>query len=175
MNVSAHASVSSLETLYCDHYGWLQRWLHRRLGNVSDAADLAHDTFIRLLTKPSVRGFGSFAEARAYLRATASGLCVDLWRHREVEAAWLQTLAAQPEPMAPSPEHQAIIIETLLEIGAMLGRLPRKAAVAFIMARVDGAPYRDIAAALAVSERMVKKYIAQVMLQCALIEAGLTG
>ncbi|MFT3720532.1 sigma-70 family RNA polymerase sigma factor [Pseudorhodoferax sp.] len=173
MSASADASAPSLETLYCDHHRWLQGWLHRRLGNAADAADLAHDAFVRLLTRPAGRGFASFAEARAYLRTAAGGLCVDLWRRREIEQAWLQTLAVQPERFAPSPEHQAIVIETLLEIGAMLGRLSRKAARAFVMAQVDGVPYRDIAAELAVSERMVKKYIAQGMLQCALIEAGL--
>jgi len=107
------------------------------------------------------------------VRTIANGMCVDLWRRREVEQAWLDALAAQPEACAPSPEHHAIVIETLLEIGALLRRLPQKAATAFVMAQVDGAPYRDIAAALGVSERMVKKYIAQAMLQCALAEAGL--
>ncbi|MFY2640830.1 sigma-70 family RNA polymerase sigma factor [Achromobacter insuavis] len=175
MSVLAYSSPPSLETLYCDHHGWLQRWLHHRLGNAADAADLAHDTFARLLAKPVSRDFSNVCQARAYLRTAAGGLCVDLWRRREIEQAWRQTLAARPEPMAPSPEHQAIIIETLLEIGAMLGRLSRKAATAFIMAQVDGAPYRAIAAELDVSERMVKKYIAQAMLQCALIEAGLAG
>ena len=100
---------------------------------------------------------------------------MDLWRRREVERAWLDALAAQPEPVAPSLEHQAIIIETLLDVGRMLGRLSQKAAAAFVMAQVDGTPYRDIAATLGVSERMVKKYIAQAMLQCALIEAGLNA
>ncbi len=147
--------------------------MRRRLGNAADAADLAHDTFFRLLTRSSIPGFGSFVEARAYLRTIGGGLCVDLWRRREVEQAWSEALAALPEPAAPSPEHQAIVIETLLEIGRMLGRLSQKAARAFVMAQVDGVPYRDIAAELAVSERMVKKYIAQAMLQCALIEAGL--
>jgi len=153
----------------------LQSWLQRRLGNAADAADLAHDTFVRLLIKPATRGFGSVAEARAYLRTAANGLCVDLWRRREIEQAWLQTLAVLPEQLAPSPEHQAIVIETLLEIGTMLSRLSQKAARAFIMAQMDGVLYRDIAAELGVSERMVKKYIAQGMLQCALIEAGLAG
>ena len=175
MNASDHASSPSLETLYCDHHGWLQNWLHRRLGNASDAADLAHDTFVRLLAKPVARGFDSFGEARAYLRTVASGLCVDLWRRREIEQAWLHTLAALPEEMAPSPEHQAIVVETLLEIGKMLSRLTEKAAKAFILAQMDGVAYRDIAAELGVSERMVKKYIAQGMLQCALIDAGLAG
>lgn len=168
----ADLATRQLEELYAEHHGWLQAWLRRKLGNGADAADFAQDTFIRLLTRPAPRGFGSFVEARAYLRKVASGLCIDLWRRREIEQAWLQTLATQPEATAPSPEHQAIIIETLLEIGAMLSRLSQKAATAFVMAQVNGMPYRDIAAKLDVSERMVKKYIAQAMLQCALIEAG---
>lgn len=176
MTTSAdHLMQSNLESLYCDHHGWLQGWLHRRLGSAADAADLAQDTFVRLLTKPASRGFHSFGEARAYLRTAASGLCIDLWRRREVEQAWLQTLAARPQAFTPSPEHQAIVVETLLEIGDMLSRLPEKAAKAFVMAQVDDLPYRVIAAELGVSERMVKKYIAQAMLQSALIEAGLAG
>ena len=54
----------------------------------------------------------------------------------------------------------------------MLSSLSQKAAAAFIMAQVDGMPYRAIAAQLSVSERMGKKYIAQARLQCALIESG---
>ncbi|WP_268630650.1 sigma factor, partial [Escherichia coli] len=114
--------------LYCDHHRWLRSWLHRRLGNAADAADLAHDTFIRLLGKTVFPRFGSVAEARAYRRTVGNALCADLWRHREVERAWLDALAAQPEPVAASAEHQAIVIETLLDIGRMLGRLPQKAA-----------------------------------------------
>lgn len=103
----------------------------------------------------------------------ANGLCADLWRRREVEQAWLDTLAARPESFEPSPEQRALIIEALMEIGTLLSRLPHKAATAFIMAQVDGVPYRDIAQTLGVSERMIQKYIAQGMLQCALIDAGL--
>lgn len=175
MPASAPSSPLSLETLYCNHHGWLRNWLHRRLGNASDAADLAQDTFVRLLTRPVASGFDSHGAARAYLRTAASGLCVDLWRRREIEKAWLQTLAALPEAMAPSPEHQAIVVQTLLDIAAMLERLSEKAAKAFMLAQVDGVRYRDIAAELGVSERMVKKYIAQGMLQCALIDAGLAA
>lgn len=105
----------------------------------------------------------------------ANGLCIDLWRRREVEQAWLAALAAHPEAAEPSPEHRAIVIETLCEVGAMLSRLPAKAASAFIFAQVHGMRYHEIAARLGVSERMVKKYMARAMLHCALIEAGLDG
>lgn len=38
------------EILYRDHNLWLRGWLRRKLGCSETAADLAHDTFIRLLT-----------------------------------------------------------------------------------------------------------------------------
>jgi len=175
MAAVSNSVARTIETLYGEHHTWLQGWLRRRLGSASDAADLAQDTFVRLLTRPASRGFGSFLEARSYLRTAANGMCIDLWRRREVEQAWLQTLATWPESYAPSPEHRAIVIETLLEIGNMLSRLSQKAATAFVMAQVDGTGYRDIARELSVSERMVQKYVAQAMLQCALIDAGLDG
>jgi RNA polymerase sigma factor, sigma-70 family len=170
------ATETTLETdmdaLYRDHHGWLRSWLWRRLGDTSDAADLAHDAFIRLLSKP--RRFDSFDGARAYLSVLARGLCVDLWRRRHIEQTWRDVLAAQPQAAMPSAEHQAMVIETLCEIDAMLRRLPVKAAHAFIMAQLHGMTYREIAAALKVSDRMVKKYMAKAMFHCALIEAGLT-
>lgn len=161
-----------MHSLYDRHHDWLCNLLRRRIGNAFDAADLAHDAFMRLLVKP--RELDSFEGARAYLSTVAKGLCVDLWRRREIEQAWLDALATQDEILEKSPEYHAIIIETLAEVEAMLRALPVKAADAFIMAQVHGLTYREIAAELKVSERMIKKYMAQAMLQCALFEAGLS-
>lgn len=167
----ADSPSSPIESLYSDHHRWLSAWLRRRLGNAGDAADLAQDVYLRLLQKP--REFDSFDGARAYLSTMAKGMCADLWRRREIERVWLETLAAQPETVAPSPEQRAMAIDALCEIDRMLERLPGKAANAFIMAQVHGMTYKEIAAELHVSDRMVKKYMAQAMLHCALIEAGL--
>ncbi|QGZ66748.1 sigma-70 family RNA polymerase sigma factor [Paraburkholderia acidisoli] len=163
-----------LHTLYGDHHGWLKSWLQRRLGNAADAGDLAHDVFLRLIVKPASRGFATPAEARAYLRVMAKGLCTDHWRRREIEQAWLDTLAAQPEPIEPSPEFRAMVIETILEIGTLLARLSDKAQRAFVLAQIYGFSTPEIAAELAVSARMVQKYLASAMLQLALVDAGLT-
>jgi RNA polymerase sigma-70 factor (ECF subfamily) len=170
MPTAAPLSLQTIHTLYSDHHGWLYNWLRRRMGSNCDAADLAQDTFVRILVKP--RDFDTFDGARAYLSTVARGLCVDLWRRREVEQAWLATLAAHADGAGPSAEDHAVIIEALCEVDAMLHRLPDKVARAFVMAQVHGMTYREIAAALEVSDRMVKKYMARAMLQCALLEAG---
>jgi len=40
---------AQLHHLYQDHHGWLQGWLRKRLGDREHAADVAQDTFLRLL------------------------------------------------------------------------------------------------------------------------------
>jgi RNA polymerase sigma-70 factor (ECF subfamily) len=71
-----------------------------------------------------------------------------------------------PEASAPSPETRAVLFEALCELDALLDRLSPRARSAFLLAQLDGLTYREIAARLGVSERMVKKYMAQAMLHC---------
>ena len=172
--LSQPASLDAIASLYRQHHGWLHQWLQRRFGHAfehADAADLAQDTFVRLLLKP--RGFASASEARAFLCTVARGLCIDRWRRQQIEQAWLQALAAQPLTYAPSAEQQVLLVEALYEIDTMLRRLPGKARTVFLLAQIQGYGYREIGERLGISERMVKKYMARAMLQCALLEAGL--
>jgi RNA polymerase sigma-70 factor (ECF subfamily) len=169
----ATASPTPLHELYRDHHGWLYGLLNRKLGNAGDAADLAHDVFLRLWTTP--RRFDSRDGARAYLSTVAKGRCIDLWRRREIERAWLEVLMLQPEAVAPSAEDQAAMLETLYRIDAMLHQLSARTADAFVMAMVYGMTDKEIAAQLRVSDRMVRKYTANAMLHCMLLEAELSG
>jgi RNA polymerase sigma-70 factor (ECF subfamily) len=159
-----------IHALYSDHHGWLYRLLQRRLGNACDAADLAHDAFLRLLSRPCE--FDSSEGARAYLSTIARGLCVDLWRRRAIERAYLEALAGHEVAAHPSAEHRAIVLETLFQIDAMVRRLPEKVREAFLMYKLHGMAYKEIAGELKVSTRMVKRYMAQAMLHCLLLQAG---
>ncbi|SOE46099.1 RNA polymerase sigma-70 factor, ECF subfamily [plant metagenome] len=172
---AANSPASPIHTLYSDHHGWLRGWLSRRLGNAADAADIAHDVFLRLIVKPAPRGFHSPGEARAYLRVVAQHLCINQWHRREIERAWLQALAERPEEYAPSAERQAMVLEALQEIGAMLLELPSRAAQAFLLAEGCQMTHAEIAAELGVSTRMVRKYIAQAMLGCLTLRARQTA
>lgn len=160
-----------MDRLYVAHIGWLRQFLRRKLGgDVHQAADLAQDTFVRLLMRPRTLT----DEPRAYLSTIARGLLVDHWRRQTVERAWAETLASQPPAMAPSAEDQAIVIETLCQIDAMLARLADKPRRAFVLSQIHEMTYREIGEELGVSERMVKKYMAQAMLQCLLFQAEFT-
>ncbi|WP_296269252.1 sigma-70 family RNA polymerase sigma factor [Pseudomonas sp. UBA6562] len=170
---SPHALDHPVHRLYTQHAPWLLRFLGRRLGSRLDAPDLLHDTFMRVLGRPRLPT--DEAGERSFLAAIASGLCIDRWRRRDVESAYLAALASQPNALQPSPEHSAMVLETLIEVDAMLDSLPAKVRESFLLAQLDGMPYRQIAERVGVSERMVKKYMAQAFVHCAVLGAELDG
>ena len=163
------APSDSLSTLYRDHHGWLAGWLRRKLGNGHDAADLAHDTFLRIL---AARNAAAIEEPRKYLATIAKGLVVDRFRRQSIEAAWLETLAARPELLAISPETRALILETLLAIDRMLDELGPRAREIFLLAQFEGLTYAAIGERLGVSVTTVKKHLARALAHCLILAEG---
>lgn len=157
-------STPSVETLYGDHHAWLQGWLRRKLGNACDAADLAQDTFMRVLGRP--RELAELREPRAWLTTIAHGLAVDHVRRKTLERACLDAIAHLPEPQAPSPEAQLMLVEALVRIDAMLDGLSPKARSAFLLSRLEGLGYNEIAQQLGVSLSSVEKYMATAIRHC---------
>jgi RNA polymerase sigma-70 factor (ECF subfamily) len=160
------STTDDVGSLYSSHHGWLHNWLWRKLGCRDGAADIAHDTFVRLLDAGTVE---TLREPRAYLSTIANGLLVNHWRRLTLERAYLEALALQDAALEPSPEERALTLEALMQVDAMLAKLSSKAREAFLLSQIDGLTYAAIAEHLQVSERMVKKYMAQAMLQCLLI------
>lgn len=166
MSATENTLRQALHALYSDHHGWLCRWLHRKLGCPQNAADLAHDTFVRILTARDRSNEFELREPRAYLTTVARRVLLNHYRRLSLEKAYLEALALVPEPQMPSPEHRLVIIETLHEIDAMLDTLPPKARMAFLLAQFEGLTYAQIALRLGVNLRTVKRYMAQAFEEC---------
>ncbi|KAA0182607.1 sigma-70 family RNA polymerase sigma factor [Cupriavidus cauae] len=160
----APSRSTTLHALYCDHHGWLHGWLRKRLGNDCEAADVAHDTFLRVYAGP--RALDHLSEPRAFLTHVAKGLVVDLYRRRAVEKAYLDSLAQLPEALAPSPETRALVLEALHRIDAMLCAMPVRAREIFLLSQLDGLTYAEIAARQGISLRTVKRQMRDAFLAC---------
>jgi RNA polymerase sigma-70 factor (ECF subfamily) len=132
------ALLQQIEILYADHHGWLRGWLRKRLGNAFDAADVAHDTYLRIMRSGRLPGPD---ESQRYLTRIANGLVVDLYRRRRIEAAYLEAIASLPAPLAPSEETRALAMEALLELAAILHALPAKARTALPLRRLASRAY----------------------------------
>lgn len=157
-------AASPLEALYTNHHAWLLSWLRRRLGDASDAADLAHDTFVRLMT--SSRGAAIGDEPRAFLTHVAKGLVIDLWRRRELERAYLEALARLPEAHAPSPETQMQVIEALLQIDRLLAGLAPATRSIFLLAQLDGLTLAQISEQMSMPVITVRRHIHKALVTC---------
>mgnify|MGYP006152980113 CR=1 FL=1 len=156
----------AVQTLYEDHHSWLCGWLRRRLGCSEHSADLAQDTFIRVLTQ---RKTLELREPRAYLSTIARSLMIDSFRRRSLEQAYLETLALSPEPLAVSPETRALILETLFEIDRLLDGLGERTREIFLLAQLDGLSYVEIGRRLNVSVNTVKKHAVRALTHCLLL------
>lgn len=154
----------ALTHLYQQHHGWLRTWLQRRLGHAGDAADFTQDTYVRVIE--SRTDIAQIREPRAFLTTVAKRVMSNHLRRREIERAYLDMLALQPEPLAPSPEERAIVMETLCELDRLLDGLPPKVRAAFLHAQLDGMAYAEIAAQLQVSVSSVKQYMARAIRHC---------
>ncbi|MEM1141528.1 MAG: sigma-70 family RNA polymerase sigma factor [Pseudomonadota bacterium] len=166
--MSSSSNAQTIDYIYREHYSWLRGWLLTRLGCSETAADLAQDTFFQILKANSAPEIRS---PKPYLATLANRLAANMYRRRVIEHAYLQSLSSLPEDSAISPEEQQMVLETLIEIDVTLSQLPTKVREAFLLSKLDGLTYKQIAVRMSVTERTVKNYMAKAMLAC-LLAAG---
>ncbi|CAI8909575.1 MULTISPECIES: sigma-70 family RNA polymerase sigma factor [Pseudomonas] len=162
------SSTRKLGFFFSDHHRWLLQHIHKRLRNRADAEDTAAETFCQMLAAQVDPA--SIQQPRAYLSTIARRLIFDRHRRRQLELAYLERLSALPEPLAPSPEEQLLLIEALVSIDRVLDGLPMIVKATFLYSQLDGMSYVDIARKLDLSERTVSRYMKQALSQCYLSE-----
>lgn len=163
------ADTAAAASLFQDHHGWLLSRLHQRLRNMAEAEDVASESFLRVMGYRRIQGM---QEPRAYLTTVAKSVLMQFWRRRDLERAWVDSLALLPEAFAPSPEERALWLESLERIARALDGLSPKARQAFLLSQLDGLTYAEIATQLGVSSSMVRKYMAQGLQQCMQAKEG---
>lgn len=153
----------SLHDLYSDHHGWLGGWLRKKAGCSEKAADLLHDTFVRLLVRyESLQA----REPRAYLKTVAKRVLIDHWRRERIEQAYREALMQLPEEYALDPAERHILLETLEDIDRRLEGLPAIVRRAFLLSQLRGMKQAEIAKELEISISTVKRYLVQAGTQC---------
>lgn len=170
MPPSTETSFCDVAVLYRQQHSWLQNWLRRRLNCSQSAADLAQDTFMRLLAKEPVPELHA---PRTFLATVAQSVLSNHYRRQKLERAYLAALAAMPELTAPSLETQAILLETLIALDAALECLERPVREAFLWSQVDGLSHAEIAARLDISITTVKRYIVKAGAMCIMLDDSL--
>ncbi|NSX11237.1 sigma-70 family RNA polymerase sigma factor [Pseudomonas lini] len=150
--------------LFRAHYTWLCARLRRYLGASPSVEDIAAETFVQLLESP---GLTPIREPRALLTTIAQRLIYQLWRRRDLERLHLDQLLPMDPLDGPSPEDLAQYSQALTRLDQTLDRLPGKVRATFLLSRVDGLTYPQIAAKLGISQRSVSVYMTRSQALCA--------
>lgn len=167
MRTISNSLANPVAELYVDHHRWLHTWLCKKLGCTHQAADLAQDTFVRIMgSRTESNNAAHWVEPRAYLTTVARNLVADHWRRQELERAYLAAIALLPEPTAPSPETRLLMLESLFRIDKSLSALPAVTRRIFLRSQLDGRVYSDIAQEMNLSLATIKRHMSRAFLAC---------
>lgn len=165
MKSTPPAPADSLDALYKGYHGWLLVWLRRRLECPQHAADMAQDTFVRVL---ATGRYVAPREPRAFLATVARRLLIDRGRRHKLEQAYREALALHVEHLeqAPSPEQVMAALQALEQIDRALSKMAPRVRQAFVLRHLEGLPHAEIAERLQVSTKSVQSYLVQALLHC---------
>ncbi|MBI2253225.1 MAG: RNA polymerase sigma factor [Proteobacteria bacterium] len=148
----------------------LRRFLRRRVASPEIAADLAQEAFFRLLRSGQAPGnpTGVARDARAYLFSIAANLALDhrrQLRRQQTDAVELEAIAALPDPR-PSAERASLSREELRILAEAVASLPPRGRQIFLMHKVEGLSYAEIARRLGIAKNTVIVHMVRSLAHC---------
>jgi RNA polymerase sigma factor (sigma-70 family) len=149
--------------LFSEHNDSLVRFLSARLHSVQEAKEVAQEAYVRLL---SLDDSGAVSFLRAFLFKTAANLAVDRLRSRNRQRQAMNAGLCDEMRETPTPDYEAAQAEEAEIVRRLIGELPPKCRHAFLMHRIDGEDFAQIAKQMELSERMVRHYVLRAVLYC---------
>jgi RNA polymerase sigma-70 factor (ECF subfamily) len=154
------AERATLDALSSQFGASLLHFFRRRIRDASEAEDLVQEVFVRLVKRGNI---AALHDLRGYLFETAASVLTDRARKRRSHRS------DQHEPFDPavhgnedfSSDHVLIGEETLTRASRALLELPERARTIFVLRRLEGLRYQDIARRLGISLSLVEKEMAR--------------
>jgi RNA polymerase sigma factor (sigma-70 family) len=143
------------------------RLIRRIVRNPATAEDLTQDTLVHLWNRP-VTG-----QDRNLVLRTAQNLAIDHLRRQQVRGSYAENvLPEQLQPLTVPPD-EAVEQRAGLEAAmAALGNLPTRTQRVFLLNRLDGMTYAQIAKELDVSVSTVEKDMIRAIAACRALREG---
>ncbi|MCU0761622.1 MAG: sigma-70 family RNA polymerase sigma factor [Hydrogenophaga sp.] len=146
----------------------LLNFLSRQLRDRDTAADLAQESFARVLAAQS--SGQAVLDMRALLYRTARNLVIDQHRravHRQHED--IDSLTEVDQPLAPrhlQPDEVLAYEQQVRALVAAIESLPPRCREAFVLNRFDGLSHQVVAERMGISKNMVAQHVARGILSC---------
>lgn len=135
-----------------------------RIVKCPDAAqDLLQESYV-ILTRTAAAT--SIDHPRGFLYRTASNLALDHLRHNKIIERHQQAVQHDEEPQQAAPESELADAQWRALLYQTIDELPPRCRDAFILHKIRGMSYREIAQLLDISESAVEKHIIKGLMHC---------
>lgn len=143
--------------------GRMENLVRRRVGCRATAADLVQELFLRFWRRPQV----GIDALESYLMRCAGNIAID---HLRSEGARERVNESLPEPLElpqeSQPEAAFEASSDLRRIEAALRELPERTRQIFLLNRIHGRTYGEIAKVMALSQSAVEKHMMRALEAC---------
>lgn len=155
----------ALRGLFLAHRHELQVYLTKKLQDADVAADLTQETFLRY-AELGKSASATIANERSYLYRMAHNLAVDYMRQRlrrKTDVTSEEDLSHIADDR-PTIEDEADARQRLGHLWLLIDELPQLTRSIFILNRIEGLTYSQVAGRLSISDSSVQKHLAKALL-----------
>ncbi|MBX8492744.1 sigma-70 family RNA polymerase sigma factor [Pseudomonas cichorii] len=140
----------------------MEALVSRRVGCRATAADLVQDLFVRFWRRPLVQ----VEELSTYLLRCAGNIAIDHLRSEGVRSRISESLETGQDESSNDPRAALEANNDLRHVEAALRGLPERTRQIFLLNRIHGRKYAEIAKAMALSQSAVEKHMMRALQAC---------
>jgi len=141
----------------------MEALVSRRVGCRATAADLVQDLFVRFWRRPLLQ----VEELNTYLLRCAGNIAIDHLRNEGTRARLNEGLVPdEQEQRSDEPQAALEASSDLRHVEAALRGLPEKTRQIFLLNRIHGRKYSEIAKAMGLSQSAVEKHMMRALQAC---------
>lgn len=156
-------NITAIARLFREHNEALLKFLAGRLQSQQEAKEVAQEAYVKLLNLDRPQGI-SFQ--RAFLFKTAANLAIDRLRHRQRRHRAEESGLFDELREEPTPEQHAAVAQQVEQLEQLVQELPAKCRQAFLLYKIQGLDFPEVARLMGLSERMVRDYVVRAVMYC---------
>ena len=138
---------------YQKHSRDLYNFMYYKSGDGDQAMDFVQEAFVKIFENCEKI---QFSKAKSYLFTTANNLFLNVVKHQKVKLSYAQQ---QPAEVISGEDPQFVLQEKeyMQQLEDAISELTEAQREVFLLNRIDGKKYREIAEMLEISEKAVEK------------------
>lgn len=144
--------------VYDAYYDSIRNYAYFKTGNPQLADDMVQESFLKLWTlRDKVRN----DTVKSFLYAIATNIIKNQFKHRQVEYRFSRIIPS--ETFADSADDNLLTFEFQKKLEQAIAQIPEGARVVFLMSRMEGLNYQEIADRLNLSVKAIEKRMSEAL------------